>query len=109
MKEFVQQISVFVLQNIDKFKKYPIPFIALVFIALYFHEASENREDYRNCQSELKRKDIELAAAHERDRQTTQQLMEYAFEIRMFREGRGDSDSTIKKETQQNVNKILKQ
>jgi len=97
----------FVLQNFDKFKKYPIPFIALVFIALYINEASENREDYRNCQSELKRKDIELSAAHERDRQTNQLLMEYAFELRMVRERHGESDSTIKKETQSNVKKIL--
>ncbi|HWK58099.1 MAG TPA: hypothetical protein VNQ80_12205 [Parapedobacter sp.] len=99
----------FVLQNLDKFKKYPIPFIALVFIGMYIHEASENREDYRNCQSELKRKDVELSAAHEQVRQTNEQLLDYAFQIRMYREGRGESDSTIKKETQSNVKKILKQ
>ena len=103
MKEF------FTSPSFERFRKYPIPFIALFFMWMYFNELSDNREDYRNCQADVKRKDMELEAARERERRTNEQLLNYAFEIRMYREGRSESDSVIKNETKQSVNKILKQ
>ncbi len=93
----------FILQN---FKKYPIPVIAVVLLYLYINELSENREDYRNCQQEIKRKDVVLAAAAERERTLNETLIEFAFEIRMRKE-KSDSDSVIRLETQRNVKKLL--
>jgi len=95
----------FVLQNIDKFKRYPITFVALLFIYLYFNELSANKEACETCQSDLKQKDIQLAASAERERRMNDLLLEFAFQIRMLKQS---SDSTIRKETEQNVNKILK-
>lgn len=95
----------FITNNFDKFKRYPIPFIALLFMGLYANELTENREDYRNCQEELKRKDMELAAEKEFTRNLNGQLMEYAFKIRMMAQ---TPDSLIRQETEQNVNKILR-
>lgn len=95
----------FITNNVDKFKRYPIPFIALLFMGLYANELTENREDYRNCQEELKRKDQELAAEKEYTRNLNGQLMEYAFKIRMMSE---ETDSIIRRETERNVNKLLR-
>lgn len=92
----------FILQN---FRKYPIPVIAVVLLYLYINELSANREDYQNCQAEIKRKDIALAASAERERKMNEMLMEFAFELRRNKE---NSDSTLKSETQSNVNKLLK-
>lgn len=94
----------FILQN---FKKYPIPVIAVVLLYLYINELSANREDYRNCQEDIKRKDIALAASAERERRMNETLMEFAFEIRMNKEKEKNADSVIKSETQSNVKKLL--
>lgn len=95
----------FITNNFDKFKRYPIPFIALLFMGLYANELTENRQDYRNCQEEVKRKDQELAAEKDYTRQLNHQLMEFAFELRMIQ---STTDSSLRKETQRDVNKILR-
>ena len=92
----------FILQN---FRKYPIPVIAVVLLYLYINELSANREDYQNCRAEIKLKDIALAASAERERKMNEMLLEFAFELRRNKE---NSDSTLKSETQTNVNKLLK-
>lgn len=92
----------FVLKN---FLRYPVPVIAVVLLWLYIKEVSDNREDYQNCQSEIKRKDLALAAAAERERKLNETLMEFAFEIRMHNSA---GDSVIRKETQDNVKKLLR-
>lgn len=95
----------FITNNFDKFRRYPIPFIALVFMVLYANELTENRQDYRSCQEELKRKDQELAVEKDYTRQLNSQLMEYAFELRLRQ---STADSTLRAETQRDVNKILR-
>lgn len=95
----------FITTNFERFKNYPIPFIALLVLWLYVNELTENREDYRNCQEEVRRKDQELAAEKEYTRKVNEQLMEFALEFRMRTQL---ADSAIRRDTERNVNKILK-
>jgi len=94
----------FILDNI---KKYPITVVAVVLLYLYINEVMANKESYRNCLEDVKRKDAEIAMYQESNRRDKEMLLEYALEIR---EGakRQQSDSLLRSETEQNIKKIMR-